>query len=39
MRWKIFKKSYWRDLHDRRTKGFTQDDLWSLDYTINLVIV
>lgn len=39
MRWKIFKKSYWRDLHDRRTKGFTQDDLWSLDYTITKFIV
>lgn len=39
MRWKIFKKSFWRDLYDRRTKGFTRDELWSLDYTITKFLV
>lgn len=37
-KFKIFTKKYWRDIHDRRTKGFTRDDLWSLDYTFSSFI-
>ena len=38
MKWKIFKKSYWRDRHDRKVYGFDNGELWSLDYTITKFI-